>query len=165
MDFTSGDVPSNSSSATGEDLLSGLPNDILVLILLPLGRVAAASAAAASGQTSVLSPPMVPPLALLSELRFPVTQPPHLIASVHTAHHVSLRHLHVETVGAAPESMVAWLPIDSHRLFVDVFYRNVVPRGGEEVMRGKGALWSYPTVRMTLSPPSTFGFSASSCRT
>jgi hypothetical protein len=101
MDLTGGEVPANSAAASaGEDPLSGLPNDIRVLILLRLGR---AVAAAAGGRTSVLSPP-----------------PPRLIASALAAHDASLRHLRVETVGAAPESVAAWLPVAAYRLSGDL---------------------------------------------
>lgn len=119
--ITGGEVPANSAAAAavGEDPLSGLPNDIRVLILVRLGR-AAAAAAVAGGRTSVLSPPLAPPLALVPELRFPVTRPPRLIGSALAAHDAPLRHLRVETVGAAPESVAAWLPVAAYRLSGDL---------------------------------------------
>nr|TKW30182.1 hypothetical protein SEVIR_2G018400v2 [Setaria viridis] len=131
MDLTGGEVPAKPSAAAGEDRLSALPNDILVLILLRLGT------AAAAGRTSVLSHRWRRLWALLPVLRFPVASLPRLISSALAARDAALRHL---------RSVAAWLPVAARCLSGDLLYRNValLPGGGEEDGAGERGAFELP---------------------
>ncbi|TVU40461.1 hypothetical protein EJB05_13927, partial [Eragrostis curvula] len=83
----------------GNDRLSALPDDILVLTLLRL------DSAAAAGRTSVLSRRWRRVWTLLPELRFSFSPALHLIAAALAAHEAPLRHLFVGTQHAALEPL------------------------------------------------------------
>ena len=112
------------SAAAGEDRLSSLPDEVLVLILLRLGT-------AAAGRTSVLSRRWRRVWALLPELRFPAPPSPYTIASALAAHEaeVVLRHLLVEVEDAAPGSVAAWLPAAARHLSGTLVFTNWAPGG------------------------------------
>ena len=123
------------SAAAGEDRLSSLPDEVLVLILLRLRN------AAAAGRTSVLLP----------KLRFPAAPSPHTIASALAAHEaeVVLRHLLVEVEDAAPGSVAAWLPAAARRLSGTLVFTNRAPGGNrvggaEEEEASQGGAFELP---------------------
>ncbi|TVU40441.1 hypothetical protein EJB05_13906, partial [Eragrostis curvula] len=113
-----------SNAGDGEDRLSGLPNDILVLILLRLDTAAAAA------RTSVLSRRWRRVWALLPGLRFPFSPDPHHIASALAAHEAVLRVLLVGTMDAAPESVAAVLRVAAPRLSGRLIFANRVSGTG-----------------------------------
>ncbi|PUZ68268.1 hypothetical protein GQ55_2G012300 [Panicum hallii var. hallii] len=137
---------SDGDAAAGEDRLSLLPDDVLVLILLRLG------AAAAAGRTSVLSRRWRRVWALLPELRFPASPPPHLVASALAAHEAeaALRYLLVEAEDGAPESAAAWLPAAVRRLSGSLVFKNLAParnfndEAEEEEETSKGGVFELP---------------------
>ncbi|GJM95341.1 hypothetical protein PR202_ga12063 [Eleusine coracana subsp. coracana] len=97
------------SADAGEDRLSGLPDYILVLILLRLPTSAAA-------QTSLLSRRWRHVWALLPELRFPFFPEPLSFRDALDAHKVPLRYLLVEDEDASAGSLGAWLPAAARRV-------------------------------------------------
>ncbi|KAK8458831.1 hypothetical protein SEVIR_2G018401v4 [Setaria viridis] len=171
MDLTGGEVPAKPSAAAGEDRLSALPNDILVLILLRLGT------AAAAGRTSVLSHRWRRLWALLPVLRFPVASLPRLISSALAARDAALRHLRVERRWAPrrnappppPPPPSPWRRgSPSPRAASPAIFSTATwlccLGAGRRMVPGKGAPLSCPATRMPPSSPSTWGFSASPCR-
>ncbi|TVU41458.1 hypothetical protein EJB05_14977, partial [Eragrostis curvula] len=101
--------PTSSDADAGEDRLSALPDDILVLILLRLGTSDA-------GQTSVLSRRWRVVWALLPELTFPHAREPNRIRDALQAHQSSLLCLSVEIQSASLDSVAAWLLVAARRL-------------------------------------------------
>ncbi|CAO2206215.1 unnamed protein product [Urochloa humidicola] len=92
-------------SGAGEDRLSALPDDILVLILL---RLDAPYGSYAAGRTSVLSRRWRRVWALLPDLNFPFPVEPHHVATALAARGAAaLRDLRVVTADA--ESVALWL--------------------------------------------------------
>ncbi|TVU41456.1 hypothetical protein EJB05_14975, partial [Eragrostis curvula] len=118
--------PPSSDADAGEDRLSALPDDILVLILLRLGTSAA-------GQTSVLSRRWRVVWALLPELIFPHAREPNRIRDALEAHQAALRRLSVEIQSASPDSVAAWLLVAARRLAGRLKFRNLVPQGNDAV--------------------------------
>ncbi|KAJ1287464.1 hypothetical protein BS78_02G012100 [Paspalum vaginatum] len=131
-------LPSSSAAsiAAGEDRLSALPDDVLVVILLGLGTTTEAA------RTSVLSRRWRRVWALLPELRFPLAPDGRRIREALLAPGAPplLRRIFVTAEGSAPDSLRAWLPDAARRLSGDLVYRNMPPReevsesedGGEE---------------------------------
>ncbi|KAK3126213.1 hypothetical protein QOZ80_7AG0553240 [Eleusine coracana subsp. coracana] len=97
------------ADAGGEDRLSALPDDVLVLILLRLYTADAA-------RTSVLSHRWRRIWTLLPELRFDAAQNPHFLRSAISASEVPLHSLLVGTLDASPQSLAAWLPAAATRV-------------------------------------------------
>ncbi|XP_066314385.1 uncharacterized protein [Miscanthus floridulus] len=147
------------SAAAGEDRLSSLPDEVLVLILLLLRN------AAAAGRTSVLSRRWRRVRALLPKLRFPAAPSPHTIASALAAHEaeVVLRHLLVEVEDAAPGSMAAWLPAAARRLSGTLVFTNRAPGGNrvggaEEEEASQGGAFELPCFERATSVSLDLGF-------
>ncbi|KAL6637802.1 hypothetical protein ACP70R_025374 [Stipagrostis hirtigluma subsp. patula] len=118
----------------GEDRLSALPDDVLVLILLHLRTTVAA-------WTSVLSRRWRRVWALLPELHFYIGTPePHSFRDALDAHEVHLRKLLVGAKDASPESLAVWLPAAARRVSGDLtlvnFARGRNPDDEETVQRG-----------------------------
>ncbi|XBI44453.1 hypothetical protein VPH35_109085 [Triticum aestivum] len=105
--------------AGGEDLISALPDDMLVHILLKLGDAAAAA------RTSVLSRRWRSIWALLPQLTFADgIEHPRIVPAV-AAHQVDLRGLRVATRHASVEYLAVWLPIVARRLTGSMLLRVV----------------------------------------
>jgi hypothetical protein len=115
-----------SSGDDGEDRLSALPDDVLVLILLRLDTTAAT-------RTSVLSRRCRRVWALLPELCIPVAPEPHRFRDALDAHEMPLRDLLVVAGGA--ESLAVWLPAAARRVSGDLALLNFDP---EKKCRGGG---------------------------
>ncbi|XP_039805148.1 putative F-box/LRR-repeat protein At4g15060 isoform X2 [Panicum virgatum] len=120
-------VSSDSDAAAGEDRLSALPDDVLVLILLRLDTAAAA-------RTSILSRRWRHLWAILPELHFRVAPEPARTRAILESHEAALRFLRVRTLGAAPDSVAAWLPAAARRLSGRFVFINedAAKEGGEE---------------------------------
>ncbi|CAL5077260.1 unnamed protein product [Urochloa decumbens] len=107
-----------SVAGAGEDRLSALPDDVLVLILLRLSTFEAARMLALSRIW-----------ALLPELRFAFVGPvPSRVGAAIAAHETDLRYLLVGAMDAAPESVAAWLPAAARLLiggFVFLFHNSL----------------------------------------
>jgi len=95
------------SPGAGEDRLSALPDDVLVLILLRLDTTTAT-------RTSILSRRWRRVWALLPELCIPVAPEPHRFRDALDAHEVPLRDLLVVVEGA--EALAVWLPAAARRV-------------------------------------------------
>ncbi|CAO2205643.1 unnamed protein product [Urochloa humidicola] len=119
------------SPAAGEDRLSALPDDVLVLILL---RLLTAEAA----QTSVLSRRWRRVWALLPELRFSFDFDCGAGAAF-ASHEADLRYLLIGVRDAAPESVAAWLPAAARRLRGRFVFQNRVARSGSDDEGGEAA--------------------------
>ena len=115
-------------SLAGEDRLSALPDDVLVLILLRLDTAAAAA------RTSILSRRWRRLWAILPELHFHVAPEPARTRAILESHEAALRFLRVRTLGAAPDSVAAWLPAAARRLSGRFVFINedAAKEGGEE---------------------------------
>ncbi|CAL5007383.1 unnamed protein product [Urochloa decumbens] len=99
--------PSGAGAGAGEDRLSALPDDILVLILL---RLDPTDGSYAAGRTSVLSRRWRRVWALLPDLSFPLLSEPGHIATALAAHGAAaLRDLSVVTADADAESVASLL--------------------------------------------------------
>ncbi|KXG34300.1 hypothetical protein SORBI_3002G016800 [Sorghum bicolor] len=116
---------------TGEDWISALPDDLLVLILLRLDTTAEAV------RTSVLSHRWRPVWKLLPELRF--DNAPDLVrirelidVPVPGPEAPELRFMSVTTEGADPESAAAWLPAAARRVTGDLVFVNYDVEGEAE---------------------------------
>ncbi|CAL5091972.1 unnamed protein product [Urochloa decumbens] len=111
------------AGAAGEDRLSALPDDVLVLILVRIGLTAEAA------RTSVLSRRWRHLWPLLPELRFDNTPDGHRIGEVLGAPDPPppLRFIYVFTEDSSPDSLEAWLPVAARRLSGDLFYFNALP--------------------------------------
>ncbi|KAL6880292.1 hypothetical protein ACP4OV_011857 [Aristida adscensionis] len=102
-----------SSDSSGEDRLSALPDDVLVLILLRLCTPAAA-------RTSALARRWRRVWALLPELRFLAPPEPRLLRGALDAHEAPLRALFVGGRGASAESLATWAPAAARRVSGDL---------------------------------------------
>jgi hypothetical protein len=111
--------------STGEDRLSALPNEVLVLILLKLSTRAAA-------QTSVLSRSWRRVWALLPTLSFDETAKPDWLRDALDGHEVPVRSLHVGAHGAAAGSLGVWLPAAARRVTGDLSLCSYVRVSEEE---------------------------------
>ncbi|CAL5091965.1 unnamed protein product [Urochloa decumbens] len=109
-------------AAAGEDRLSALPDDVLVVILLRLDTAAAV-------RTSAVSRRWRRVWALLPELRFPNGADPRLVASALASHEAAISYLGVEAVDAALESVEACLAVAAGRLSGRVIFQNRVSGG------------------------------------
>ncbi|XP_037449294.1 putative F-box/FBD/LRR-repeat protein At3g49030 [Triticum dicoccoides] len=115
------------TGAGGEDLISALPDDVLVHILLQLRDAAAAA------RTSILARRWRGLWALLPQLTFADGIEHHRIVSALAAHQVpDLRGLRVATRHASVEYLAVWLPIVARRLTGSMLLR-VVWHDNEEV--------------------------------
>ncbi|TVU51019.1 hypothetical protein EJB05_02421, partial [Eragrostis curvula] len=114
-----------SGGCGGEDRLSALPDDILVLILHRIETLAAV-------QTSILSRRWSRVWALLPELHFHFAPRPDRIRDALDAHGGALRVLSVDSKNASPESVAAWLPVAACRLSGDLDFRNQLASGTQE---------------------------------
>jgi hypothetical protein len=115
-------------SPAGEDRLSALPDDVLVLILLRLRTPEAV-------WTSVLSRRWRSVWGLLSELRFSYPEP-HGLRDALAASAVPLRCLLVGGLRGAPaESIATWLPAAARRLSGDLI---LLDKGPERYASGGG---------------------------
>ncbi|TVU41478.1 hypothetical protein EJB05_15000, partial [Eragrostis curvula] len=112
---------SSSPADDGQDRLSELPDDILVLILRRIGTLAA-------GQTRILSRRWRRVWALLPELCFAFAPQPDRIRDALDAHGGDLRSLSVATRDASPEAVAAWLTAAARRLSGRLIYYNAAPR-------------------------------------
>ncbi|TVU51069.1 hypothetical protein EJB05_02474, partial [Eragrostis curvula] len=123
-----------SGGCGGEDRLSALPDDILVLILRRIETLAAV-------QTSILSRRWSRVWALLQELHFHFAPRPDRIPDALDAHGGALRVLSVESENASPESVAAWLPVAARRLSGDLDFRNMASGTQEDQWRAqRGAI-------------------------
>ncbi|CAN6222236.1 unnamed protein product [Urochloa humidicola] len=121
------------AASAGEDRLSALPDDVLVLILLRLDTAAAV-------WTSALSCRWRRVWALLPELSVPFFPEPRGFRNALTASSVPLRCLFVAGLRGAPAASVAeWLPAAARRLAGELTLVDMGPRrsadgdgGGEE---------------------------------
>ncbi|XP_034579042.2 putative F-box/FBD/LRR-repeat protein At4g03220 [Setaria viridis] len=126
---------SSGDAGSGEDCLSALPDDVLVLILLRLDTTVAA-------RTSVLSRRWRRVWALLPKLCFPVAPEPHRFRDTLDTHEVPLRDLLVGAGGPTPESLAIWLPAATRRVSGDLTLLNFDPgkdageEEGEATQRG-----------------------------
>ncbi|CAN6180929.1 unnamed protein product [Urochloa humidicola] len=112
--------PKLSDDGAGEDRLSALPDELLVLILLRLDTTAAAV------RTSALSRRWRRVWALLPKLRFDPAPDGRCIRGVLDAPEAAaLRRISVTTEAARPESAAAWLPAAARRLSGDLVYHNI----------------------------------------
>ncbi|KAK3135150.1 hypothetical protein QOZ80_5BG0415190 [Eleusine coracana subsp. coracana] len=102
-------VSDNDASAGGEDCLSALPDEVLVLILLCLYIKDAV-------WTSVLSRRWRRIWTLLPVLRFGIVRDSRYLSSALFASEVPLRNLHVTDRNASPESLATWLPTATRRV-------------------------------------------------
>ncbi|TVU40432.1 hypothetical protein EJB05_13897, partial [Eragrostis curvula] len=123
MDQSNGEQASKRSKPAagagdgGEDRLSALPDDVLLLILRRVGGPAAA------GRTSVLSRRWSRLWTLLQDLHFHFL-PANRIAAALRAHRVNLRSLVVLELDADAASVAAWLPLAATRLAGDMLIFN-----------------------------------------
>ena len=118
-------LSSDDAAATGEDRLSALPNDVLVLILLKLTTRAAA-------RTSVLARSWRRVWALLPTLSFDETADPGRLRDALDGHEVPVRSLLVGADGAAAKSLGAWLPAAARRVSGDLSLYSYVRVSEEE---------------------------------
>ncbi|KAF8686857.1 hypothetical protein HU200_043361 [Digitaria exilis] len=115
----------------GQDRLSALPDDVLVLILLRLDTTTA-------GRTSILSHRWRRIWALLPELRFPADADLRLVASALAAHEAPISYLDVRSLDAVPESVEACLALAAGRLSGSLVFQNRVSPGGNAGGGGDG---------------------------
>ncbi|KAK3126209.1 hypothetical protein QOZ80_7AG0553200 [Eleusine coracana subsp. coracana] len=120
MEQSGGDGELAEPSDAGVDRLSGLPDDVLVLILIRLGTTSEAA------RTSVLSHRWRRVWTLLPELCFPLLDP-RRIASALAAHEAALRILLVCTQDSAPDAVAAWLLVAAPRLSGRLIFINWSP--------------------------------------
>ncbi|CAL5034415.1 unnamed protein product [Urochloa decumbens] len=111
------------AGAVGEDRLSALPDEVLVLILLRLGTTAEAA------RTSALSRRWRRVWLLLPELRFHLAPDGHRIRKVLLAPNAPppLHRISVVTEDSAPDSLGAWLPDAARRLSGALVFHRIVP--------------------------------------
>ncbi|KAK3126212.1 hypothetical protein QOZ80_7AG0553230 [Eleusine coracana subsp. coracana] len=111
----------SSDDDAGEDRLSALPDDVLVLILLRLETEDAA-------RTCVLSNRWRRIWTLLPELRFDAALDPHFLRDALSSGEVPLRRLLVGTLDASPQSLAAWLPAAARRVSGELVFVNLDQR-------------------------------------
>ncbi|CAL5077767.1 unnamed protein product [Urochloa decumbens] len=112
------------AGADGEDRLSALPDELLVLILLNLRTAKAA-------RTSVLSCRWRRVWTFLPELQLTFPCTPDGIAAALDAHKVDLQSLFVVTPDAAPGSMAPWLSAAARRVSGSLAFCNM-PRDRDD---------------------------------
>ncbi|CAO1939959.1 unnamed protein product [Urochloa humidicola] len=108
-------------AGAGEDHISALPDELLVLILLRLDTTAAAV------RTSALSSRWRRVWALLPELRFdyPAPDGDEIRGVLDAPEAAALHRISVTTKDARPESTAVWLPAAARRLSGDLIYYNM----------------------------------------
>ncbi|CAL5091953.1 unnamed protein product [Urochloa decumbens] len=125
-----------SVAGAGEDRLSALPDDVLVLILLRLSTFEAARTLALSRRWRRI-------WALLPELRFAFAGPmPSRVGAAIAAHETDLHYLLVGAMDAAPESVAAWLPAAARLLigrFVFLFDNSVGRSDSDDEENGQAS--------------------------
>ncbi|XP_066340779.1 putative F-box/FBD/LRR-repeat protein At4g03220 [Miscanthus floridulus] len=121
------------AAAAGEDRLSALHDDVLVLVLLKLTTRAAA-------RTSVLSHRWRRIWALLPVLRFTSPPEPHRLRHALDDHKVLLRDFLVGADGATAESLAVWLPAAARRVSGDLTLKTYGPV--EDA--GEGGAFEFP---------------------
>ncbi|CAL5012062.1 unnamed protein product [Urochloa decumbens] len=123
-----GKLSASGAGAGGEDLLSALPDDVLILILLRLGTTAEAA------RTSALSRRWRRVWVLLPELRFHLFPDGHRIRKALLAPDAPppLHRISVVTEDSAPDSLGAWLPDAARRFSGDLIYHRIVPGKEDE---------------------------------
>ncbi|KAL6647324.1 hypothetical protein ACP70R_014761 [Stipagrostis hirtigluma subsp. patula] len=142
-----------SAPTGGEDHLSALPDDVLILILVHLDTAVAAA------RTSVLSRRWRRLWVLLPELRFPLApDPPHRFRAALEAHEAALRFLLVGTLGATPGSVAAWLPAAARRLSGRLIFRNANAAGDGEGEAAQGGAFELPCFERATSVSLDLGF-------
>ncbi|KAL6647703.1 hypothetical protein ACP70R_015140 [Stipagrostis hirtigluma subsp. patula] len=123
-------VKPSSGADAGEDRLSALPDDVLVLILLRLGTVAEAF------RTGVLARRWRRVWALLPELKFFFGPDGRRIRAVLDApgpHEAPpLRRIFVVAEDDSPDAVAAWLPAAARRLSGDLLYQNMARENDED---------------------------------
>ncbi|CAL5006627.1 unnamed protein product [Urochloa decumbens] len=158
-----GKLSSSSDGVAGEDRLSALPDNILVLILLGLGSTARAA------RTSVLSRRWRHLWAILPELRFYHSPDGHRIREVLATPDPPppLRWISVTAKDFGPDSLGPWLPEAARRLSGDPVYKNRVPRVDEEVeeedQAGEKGAVQMPCFENVHSPAHSPASSCSGC--
>ncbi|TVU40445.1 hypothetical protein EJB05_13910, partial [Eragrostis curvula] len=119
-----------SGADAGEDRLSALPDDILVLILLRLDTISEAA------RTCVLSLPWRRIWTLLPEITFCIDPDYHHIREVLSVSEAPVLHsIFVVTKCDTPDFVAAWLPLAARRLSGYLVYENLVEGHEEEVDR------------------------------
>ncbi|CAL5034416.1 unnamed protein product [Urochloa decumbens] len=148
-------LSSGDAGGVGEDRLSALPDDLLVLILLRLDTAAAAV------RTSAFSRRWSRVWALLPELRFdPAPDGRALRGILDAPEAAALRRISVTTEGARPESAAAWLPAAARRLSGDLVYHNIAapPMSYEEEEKEAGEAVQLPCFEKATTIELNMGF-------
>lgn len=116
-------APGEDAGVGGEDRLSALHDDILVLIMLRLDFTSRFAA-----RTSILSRRWRHVWTLLPDLWFPPAHHPDCdrLRSILSASEVSLRKLLVAAPDASPESLAVWLPVAARRVSGDLILLNSI---------------------------------------
>ncbi|GJN10283.1 hypothetical protein PR202_ga28363 [Eleusine coracana subsp. coracana] len=148
-----GGIAAERANPSGEDRISVLPDDALVLILLHLDTAAAV-------RTSVLSRRWRRVWTLLPELRFDFSPEPHPVASALAVHEAALRFLDVGALDAAPESVAAWLPVAANRLSGRLNFENRAPpgRNGDGEEDGERGAFELPCFKSATTVSLDLGF-------
>jgi len=128
MELSGGEVAAKASSATGEDRISALPDELLLIILLFVNNAADAA------RTSVLSRRWRPVWTLLPDLRVPFFPEPLSFRRALRASQLRLRHLELGGEGATPESLAVWLPAAARRLSGTLVFVNQAPETGRNAV-------------------------------
>jgi hypothetical protein len=145
----------DAAAAAGEDRLSALPIDVLVLILLKLSTRAAA-------QTSLLSRSWRRVWALLPTLSFDQTADPGRLRDALDGHEVAVRRLSVGVHGATAEaeSLGVWLPAAARRVSGNLALVNFDPEKNaeEEEEAAQGGAFELPCFDKATSISLILGF-------
>ncbi|TVU40527.1 hypothetical protein EJB05_13994, partial [Eragrostis curvula] len=113
-------VSDDESGAGGEDRLSALPDDVLVLILVRLSTWEAA-------RTSLLSRRWRRVWTLLPELRLCFMRESRRLCDALYASEVPLRYLLIGAPDVSPQSLAAWLLVAARRVSGELRFTNLFP--------------------------------------